>query len=156
MPSFRAVSLSLFVMALAIPSCNRGHGGSGGGGAVAPTITAPSSPLANGSPGVAYAPVTFTASGATPITWSVTAGALPPGMTLAGATGTYSGTPTTAGTYSFTVTATNSAGADSDPYTHIIGTQPTITGPASPLAGGKPRWPGTVGLRRSWRWWKRG
>jgi hypothetical protein len=85
----------------------------------APTITAPASPLTAGSTGTAYPSTTFTASGTSPITWSVTAGALPPGMTLSAA-GVYSGTPTAGGTFSFTVTATNSVGSDADPYTHTI------------------------------------
>jgi hypothetical protein len=38
-------------------------------------------------------------------TWSVTAGALPPGLTINAADGLISGTPTTAGEYSFTVQA---------------------------------------------------
>jgi hypothetical protein len=86
-----------------------------------PSITAPASPLADiagGAPGTA----TFTASGSTPITWSVTAGALPPGMTLDASTGVFSGTPTAPGNFSFTVTATNAAGADSDPYMLFVTT----------------------------------
>ena len=46
------------------------------------------------------------ASGTPASTFSVTAGALPPGLTLSAA-GVLSGTPTTAGTYGFTVTAAN-------------------------------------------------
>jgi len=85
-----------------------------------PTITTPPSPLATATGGVAGPPVTFEASGSTPITWSVTAGALPPGMTLNANTGAYSGTPTAAGDYSFTVTATNAAGSDGDAYTQKV------------------------------------
>jgi hypothetical protein len=86
-----------------------------------PSITAPASPLANivgGAPSTA----TFTASGSTPITWSVTAGSLPPGMTLDANTGAFAGTPTAPGNFSFTVTATNAAGADSDPYVQFVTT----------------------------------
>jgi Putative Ig domain/Galactose oxidase, central domain len=43
-----------------------------------------------------------------PYIWSVTTGAVPAGLTL-GSDGTLSGTPTTAGTVTFTVTATDSA-----------------------------------------------
>jgi hypothetical protein len=56
---------------------------------------------------------TITATGTAPITFSVTGGALPPGLTLDPDTGQISGTPTTTGTYTFTITATNSAGTDS-------------------------------------------
>jgi predicted extracellular nuclease/methionine-rich copper-binding protein CopC len=48
----------------------------------------------------------FTAAGDAPITFSVTAGTLPPGLTLSAA-GVLSGTPTAPGTYTFTVTASN-------------------------------------------------
>lgn len=71
--------------------------------------------------GVAAAPVTFTATGTGPITWSVSAGALPAGMTLDAATGTYAGTPTASGSFSFTVTATNALGAGNLPVTQNVG-----------------------------------
>lgn len=85
-----------------------------------PVITTPASPLATALGGAPFVPVTFEASGSTPITWSVTSGALPPGMTLNSTTGSYSGTPTAAGNYSFTVTATNAAGTDADAYTQQV------------------------------------
>jgi hypothetical protein len=84
-----------------------------------PSITAPASPLTS-LVGGAPASAMFTATGSTPITWSVSAGALPPGITLNAGTGAYSGTPTAAGNYSFTITATNAAGADSDAYTQQV------------------------------------
>lgn len=56
--------------------------------------------------------VTFTASGGlAPYTFSVSAGALPDGLTLDGGTGELSGTPTTAGAFSFSITATDSMGS---------------------------------------------
>jgi hypothetical protein len=58
------------------------------------------------SPG--YSATLQSTGGATPITWAVTAGALPTGLTLA-ANGAITGTPTTAGTSNFTVTATDSS-----------------------------------------------
>ena len=85
-----------------------------------PAITTPPSPLATATGGVASPPVTFEAGGSMPITWSITAGALPPGMALNATTGAYTGTPTAAGNYSFTVTATNAAGSDSDAYAQQI------------------------------------
>ena len=85
-----------------------------------PVITAPASPLAASVAGTTSPTVTFTASGSTPVTWSVSAGSLPPGMALDAATGAYTGKPTAVGDYSFTITATNGAGADSDPYTQSV------------------------------------
>ena len=53
---------------------------------------------------------TFTASGGTaPYTWAIASGALPAGLSLAPSTGIVSGTPTTAGAFSFTLRATDAA-----------------------------------------------
>ena len=71
--------------------------------AVAPTIT--SAAPGNGVQGVAYSH-TYTTIGNEPISFALTDGALPPGLTLS-SEGVISGTPTTIGTYMGTVTATN-------------------------------------------------
>ncbi|HXA04421.1 MAG TPA: putative Ig domain-containing protein [Bryobacteraceae bacterium] len=74
----------------------------------APVVVTTSS-LPNGivnTPG--YSATLQSTGGAAPITWTVTAGALPTGLTLA-ATGAITGTPTTAGTSNFSVTATDSS-----------------------------------------------
>src|SRR5690606_6072649 len=68
---------------------------------------------------VAYSTTIAAEDGTTPITWSVTAGALPAGLTFNSA-GVLDGTPTTAGVYDFTVTATNSVGTDTRQFTGII------------------------------------
>jgi len=47
-----------------------------------------------------------------PITWSLSSGNLPNGLTLSSEVGIISGTPNTAGTFNFTVKATNSEGSD--------------------------------------------
>lgn len=75
--------------------------------AVAPTITsaAPAAPAY----GVAYSH-TYTATGTAPITWSVTAGALPTGLSLNAGTGAITGTPTASGAFTGTIRATNAAG----------------------------------------------
>ena len=85
---------------------------------------------ANGTQGVAYNH-TYTATGTTPITFSVTAGTLPPGLTLTSA-GALSGTPTTPGTYTGTVTAANGVlpNATQNFSIVIVGIPPTITSPA--------------------------
>ena len=64
----------------------------------------------SGTVGTAISPFTLSASGGTaPYTWSATG--LPAGVTIGSSTGTVSGTPTTAGTYSTTVTARDATGA---------------------------------------------
>ncbi|MCL2174591.1 MAG: hypothetical protein FWB73_00970 [Treponema sp.] len=77
----------------------------------APTITTPSLP--NGTTNVQYNQ-TLTASGSTPITWSLANGSLPGGLAIA-ANGTISGTPNpaaaTTGKFDFTVQATNAGGS---------------------------------------------
>jgi len=90
------------------------------------TITLSPTTLPNGTVSTAYSQ-TITASGGTsPYTFAVTAGALPAGLTLNGTTGVLSGTPTAAGTSSFTVTATDSAShTGNQPYSVTIGTQAT-------------------------------
>ena len=77
--------------------------------AAAPSIT--TSSLPDGKVGEAYSQ-TLSATGTTPITWGIDSGNLPAGLTLDEATGEISGTPTAAGTASFTVKAENSAGSD--------------------------------------------
>jgi Repeat of unknown function (DUF5650) len=56
--------------------------------------------------GAAYSDA-VSATGSSPATYTVSAGALPVGVTLNGSTGALAGTPTTAGPYSFTITASN-------------------------------------------------
>ena len=77
--------------------------------AAAPSIT--TSSLSDGKMGEAYSQA-LTATGTTPITWGIDSGNLPAGLTLDEATGEISGTPTAAGTASFTVKAANSAGSN--------------------------------------------
>ncbi len=70
-----------------------------------PTITTPTLP--NGTASARYNQ-TLTATGGTgAVTWSVSAGSLPPGLTLNKTTGGITGTPTTVGPFSFTVRATD-------------------------------------------------
>lgn len=59
--------------------------------------------------GQAYTlPLTVT-GGITPYTWSITSGEIPPGLRLQSHKGNLTGTPTTAGTYHFTVAVTDSS-----------------------------------------------
>jgi Putative Ig domain len=72
----------------------------------APTITTEA--LSNGTVGEFYCCGNLFASGGVqPYTWSVVAGALPPGLELPKGENTISGTPTTTGTFTFTVRVTD-------------------------------------------------
>jgi len=67
--------------------------------------------LAVGKVGLLYPSTTLSAAdGTAPYTWAVIAGALPTGLSLAGATGVIAGTPTVSGTYPVTVRVTDNAG----------------------------------------------
>ena len=100
----------------------------GGSGTVitAPKITTDSLP--NGTVDAEYKQ-TLTATGSN-ITWS--SNDLPAWLTL-DSDGTISGTPTTANTYTFTVTAKNSAGSDDKTFTLKIGVAPVYSITAEPL-----------------------
>ena len=87
---------------------------------VAPVITnAPPSGLA----GVPYG-FQYVATGTTPITFALTTGTLPPGLSM-NAAGLISGVPTASGTFTGTVTATNVAGASAPaPFAIVITNAP--------------------------------
>lgn len=76
----------------------------------APTsqLLLPNAGFHGGEVGIAFVPIALQASGGrAPYHWTVSAGVLPPGLTL-GADGSISGTPTTAGKYWFTVQVADS------------------------------------------------
>ena len=66
-------------------------------------------------------------------TFSITAGSIPAGMTFTAGTGVLDGTPTTAGTFNFTLTTTDSVGATgSTAYTIVINPPVAVTTAALP------------------------
>ena len=81
----------------------------------------------NGTYNVAYAGHQMTAIGSPTSTYSKTSGTLPPGLTLSSA-GALTGTPTSPGLYTFTITADNGFGTDAETYTiHIPVPPPVLT-----------------------------
>ena len=74
-------------------------------------LTLAGGPQPDGVVGVAYSTSLVASGGSTPYSWSVTAGTLPPGLGISAATGIISGTPTTKGTFAFTVQVKDSLGA---------------------------------------------
>ena len=89
-----------------------------------PVIT--TTTLQGGKAGAAYSQ-TLAATGTAPITWSIESGSLPAGLTLSG--NTISGTPTTAGTFTFKVKAANGAGNDTKELSIVIQAAPVEPGP---------------------------
>ena len=75
-----------------------------------PTITLAPALLPDGIEGISYSQQLTASGGVGPYAYALTSGSLPPGLALDPATGLISGTPTTAGTYSFDITATDQTG----------------------------------------------
>jgi len=95
---------------------------------VCPTLSVTPSSLTGGTAGSAYsASLSQTGALGAP-NYAITAGALPPGLTLS-AGGTISGTPTATGTFNFTVSVSDNSGC--------MGSQPysiTVVCPANPIS----------------------
>jgi Putative Ig domain len=97
-----------------------------------PTVTITTASAADGVAGTAYSLSLAASNGTAPYAYAVKSGALPPGLTLS-ASGQITGTPTTGGTYTFTVEATASgANAGTKTFTIHIG---LALGPAALPAG---------------------
>jgi large repetitive protein len=75
---------------------------------VSPSLPFPAPPA--GEVGAAYSDQLAVTGGTAPYTWSVSAGSLPPGVTLGASSGLLAGTPTVAGSYPFTVLVTDASG----------------------------------------------
>src|SRR5581483_3985350 len=71
------------------------------------TITCPT---ATGTVGAGYSSAATAAGGLPPYTFSIAAGSLPPGLSLNTSTGAITGTPSSAGSYSFSIKVTDSSG----------------------------------------------
>lgn len=76
----------------------------------APALLITTTSLPNGTVGTAYSQTLAASGGTTPYSWSLSVGSLPRGLSLNSASGTISGTPSTAGTSDFTVQVTDNAG----------------------------------------------
>ncbi len=94
-----------------------GSGSGGGGGTPSPILTLTTTSLPVGTVGQSYNQTIATNNeGTAPYTFSVTSGTLPDGFTLDTQTGAITGTPNTAGTYTFTISvkdANNNSASES-------------------------------------------
>lgn len=92
----------------------------------APSLNFPAAPA--GEVGATYNWQLNVVSGTAPFAWSVSAGALPGGLSLHPSTGLVSGTPTTAGTFAITVQVIDASGQIATrPATIGIAALPTLT-----------------------------
>jgi hypothetical protein len=97
-----------------------------------PVITVSPATLTGGTTGIVYSQSVGSTGGLGTVTYAVTAGALPSGLLLNGASGAITGTPTAAGTYGFTVTATDANGCTgSQAYTVSIVCPTIAVGPGA-------------------------
>jgi hypothetical protein len=91
---------------------------------VCPVITVSPATLPNGTVGAAYTQTLVGSGGTAPYSFGVTAGTLPAGLALSAA-GVLAGTPTTAGTSTFTIRGTDANGCfASVAYTLVIAAAP--------------------------------
>ncbi|MEO0479416.1 MAG: putative Ig domain-containing protein [Planctomycetota bacterium] len=102
-------------------------GSSSGGAAVvtAPSIDAMASAVPAAIGGNSYF-ARIRSDGTPPFTYSVTSGTLPAGISLLPNSGDLTGTPTSIGTFEFEVTATNSAGSDTLPFSIAVSPDPDL------------------------------
>ncbi|MDN2702139.1 putative Ig domain-containing protein [Janthinobacterium sp. SUN100] len=99
----------------------------------APTISITPTVMPAMTAGVAYSQSISAAGGTATYSYAITGGSVPTGLSLA-ADGTLSGTPTAAGPFNFTVTATDSSTGTGAPYTGSRAYSVTVAAGA-PVAG---------------------
>jgi hypothetical protein len=100
-----------------------------------PPLSVTTTTLVGGALGTSYSQTLTAIGGTPPYSWNLSAGTLPPGLTLAAATGVISGVPTTTGTSNFTVRVTDSvSGTATAALSIVINTALAIT--TTSLPGG--------------------
>jgi uncharacterized protein (TIGR03437 family) len=106
---------------------------------VCPAITVNPAALSSGAVGSAYNQTISATGGASPHNFSLSAGALPAGLTLNATTGEITGAPTTAGQSNFTVRATDANGcAGERAYSIVIASNLVTSVSAASFAANTP------------------
>lgn len=100
-----------------------------------PALQVTTSTLPGGTVGVAYSQALTASGGTSPYTWTIASGTLPNSTTLS--SGAIGGTPSVAGTFSFTVQVTDNAGATATKAFSIV-----ISAAANPLTFNTTTFPG--------------
>ena len=98
---------------------------------VTAALTITTATLPNGTVGTPYSQTLTAAGGSGALTWSISTGALPGGITLSSA-GSLSGTPTAPGTFTFTVGVTGGGQSASKSFTITVGVP---AGPPATITG---------------------
>jgi hypothetical protein len=94
---------------------------------VAAAVSITTNSLPNATVGAGYSTTLASSGGTSPLAWSVSAGSLPAGLSLASATGVISGTPT-ASAPGFTIRLSDGAGASTTKVLSIaVAAAPSIT-----------------------------
>ena len=101
---------------------------------ILPALAIATATLANGDVSTSYSHTVFTTGGTGSATFSQTSGTLPLGLTFS-TSGVISGTPTTVGAYTFTVTATDTLGATAT-QSYTVTINPAVTIATTTLANG--------------------
>jgi hypothetical protein len=94
----------------------------------APLVLGTSS-VPNGALNAPYSSTLSASGGTTPYGWTITAGALPPGLALGASSGTISGTPTNIGTFNFTVRLSDAG----SPVQTVTRAFTMVVAPSTPL-----------------------
>lgn len=101
----------------------------------APTVSLSPTTLSSATVGTATSQSVTASGGASPYSYAVVSGALPAGLSLNASTGTLAGTPTAAGTFSFTVRATDANAYSGTRSYSLTVAAPTIALSPTTLAG---------------------
>jgi len=103
---------------------------------VCPAVTFTSTTLANGTLNLSYAQTLTATGGTAAYTYALAGGTLPAGVTLNSSTGALSGVPTAAGTYNFTLRATDANGCQGTQAYAVVMNCPALAITPATLAVG--------------------